>query len=834
MISVTNDYKTNISKDARTLKSYVVIDSQTYYDDTIVSITSEDSVNPQDVFAVGTATSTYVEITLLNVTGDFNGKQVTPYIGVDTTGLGNFEYVPLGVFYVEDTGKDKNTVTLKCFDKMILLEAEYSTSLTYPNTLTNIMNEICTKTSISFSGTLPTYSVPKPDAHSFRDVVALIAGVSGGFAKFDRTGVLNIRNYSFTPVRTIDTTNWFELSKDTGSYTIGKVTMKDDSLGVSYTRGTVTNTTMELIVDSQWASDSIVNDIYTKLNGLSFIPIEMSWQGDPSLDVGDWIAVNDIDSTTFNTVLTDIKLDYTGGLSSDASSQCEGKTKNQYNVTPSVPGIKGPPGVNGANGVTYYTWMKYADTPTTGMSDIPDGKKYIGLANNKTTNIESTIYSDYSWSLIQGETGSRGPEADESTLIGTNSNFYNWSGVLPDVYTGQIGVAPTKVASDNKTTGNAVRWDVAAGANTYMQKTVTNVAYSQFLMFEITFKLESGTIDGAGVLVRVEATANVDTYIKFIDYVPSPVLGKWYTISDIIKLPSTTIPSGFTGYSIFPVGGWSTFGTVTSKTIQFDAVKVGIASGTLNGVTINGANYNLINQGNFTAKDPTLGTTFSIKAGLVDRMITHRSGFIGWQDGDMDDYKGFVGSSSLGVVSLKGMLLQADGSLKEDILLPLEVGGLTSDGQVLVKNGGLLVDNSYFEVGSYNDTTYGTGKMQSFFDGVNKLWKIQGKDTLNNLINVDMLLNNLLMHYEGNTMFASGSVNITPTAANTPTKVTVAFGKTFPATPMVVACAYSTLPGTVVTGVSSGAASTTGTDIYVTRTNTTATTIRWVAVWTNI
>lgn len=66
-------------------------------------------------------------------------------------------------------------------------------------------------------------------------------------------------------------------------------------------------------------------------------------------------------------------------------------------------GSQGPQGIQGPkgeNGQPTYTWVKYADTPTSGMSDYPDGKKYIGLAFNKTTQTESTDYSEYQWSLM--------------------------------------------------------------------------------------------------------------------------------------------------------------------------------------------------------------------------------------------------------------------------------------------------------------------------------------------------------------------------------------------------------------------------------------------------
>lgn len=71
-------------------------------------------------------------------------------------------------------------------------------------------------------------------------------------------------------------------------------------------------------------------------------------------------------------------------------------------------GLQGIAGAKGADGVTYYTWIKYADTPTSGMSDLPAGKSYMGIAYNKLTATESTNYNDYSWSLIRGDKGDTG------------------------------------------------------------------------------------------------------------------------------------------------------------------------------------------------------------------------------------------------------------------------------------------------------------------------------------------------------------------------------------------------------------------------------------------
>ena len=74
-----------------------------------------------------------------------------------------------------------------------------------------------------------------------------------------------------------------------------------------------------------------------------------------------------------------------------------------------IPFGKGAPGEKGKDGVTYYTWIKYADSDKgDGMSDTPEGKTYMGIAYNKPTANKSSVAADYAWSLTQGKKGDPG------------------------------------------------------------------------------------------------------------------------------------------------------------------------------------------------------------------------------------------------------------------------------------------------------------------------------------------------------------------------------------------------------------------------------------------
>lgn len=75
-----------------------------------------------------------------------------------------------------------------------------------------------------------------------------------------------------------------------------------------------------------------------------------------------------------------------------------------------------------------------------------------------------------------------------------------------------------------------------------------------------------------------------------------------------------------------------------------------------------------------------------------------------------------------------------------------------------------------------------------------------------------------------------GQMVITPSAANTPTAAAVEFYIPYKSIPFVVTNPASTAPGTVVIGTCAGSITETGFDAILTRSNTTATGVRWMAI----
>jgi hypothetical protein len=140
--------------------------------------------------------------------------------------------------------------------------------------------------------------------------------------------------------------------------------------------------------------------------------------------------------------------------------------------TPGANGTNGTNGVDGTNGESLFTWIKYADTPTTGMSDSPTGKEYLGITYNKETATPSVDYSDYSWILTKGEQGIQGIQGIQAPVID------NLTSASP---TEALSANQGKILNDGKVnnSGDTMEGVLEAQSNaSYTTKQVRNIILS--------------------------------------------------------------------------------------------------------------------------------------------------------------------------------------------------------------------------------------------------------------------------------------------------------------------------------------------------------------------
>lgn len=210
----------------------------------------------------------------------------------------------------------------------------------------------------------------------------------------------------------------------------------------------------------------------------------------------------------------------------------------------------------GDTGAATYTWIKYADSPTAGMSDFPDGKAYLGVAYNKPTATESTNYADYSWALIKGEQGIQGPAGSDGQTT------YTW----------------IKYADTDTGTGMS---DSPVG-KTYVGLAVNKTTATESVdATDYTWALIQGPqgiqgIQGPSVLVTPDRVSTFTATDGTLDASQANIV---FTAS-VSGVASPTYVWSFSGFQTAPTNSGTSTQTITAA--QFGTAKSAIVTCTVN------------------------------------------------------------------------------------------------------------------------------------------------------------------------------------------------------------------------------------------------------------
>ncbi|MDM1397119.1 hypothetical protein HX049_08015 [Myroides odoratimimus] len=148
-----------------------------------------------------------------------------------------------------------------------------------------------------------------------------------------------------------------------------------------------------------------------KGTGLWSIPVRITGvpgeKGKDGVQLYTWIRY--ADSPTSGISASPVNKNYVGYAYNKISiNPSNNYSDYDWQLTKGNTGEQGVPGAKGQDGIQLYNWIRYADSPTSGISASPVGKSYMGIAVNKTSITPSNNYSDYDWQLTKGNTGEQG------------------------------------------------------------------------------------------------------------------------------------------------------------------------------------------------------------------------------------------------------------------------------------------------------------------------------------------------------------------------------------------------------------------------------------------
>lgn len=313
----------------------------------IRSIRQYSQANSAESVSIGGAVASYVEVEMWKP--DFSLENTELTISIGMTLDGSPEWIPLGLFTVQKPENDDGFIRFVAYDRIqSKMGGAYFSDLAYPADGKQVLVEMAAKTGVTIrTDNLPdgvmipkraviaesgvdddgneitntTYTTPF-DGYTYREALGYIAALYGKFAVADRTGTIELRwyeqaNYSINSARYYD-----DLTTNELVFSIGAIVCQTGNESLRSGTGT-DSITIENPVMTQERLDAV----YQQIKDLSFLPAGCSFFGDPRLDLGDIVTVNDKHGNVIHLPVMYLLQDYDGGLLTQVQSQ--GQTEEE-------------------------------------------------------------------------------------------------------------------------------------------------------------------------------------------------------------------------------------------------------------------------------------------------------------------------------------------------------------------------------------------------------------------------------------------------------------------------------------------------------------------------
>lgn len=246
---------------------------------------------------------------------------------------GKVEYKPLGQFFITDIELDRNanSTKLKLQDGFCRLNGEYKSKLGYRAQLRDVYSEICQSCNIQTTPTnIPSDMIVRSQLNetSYREAIKYVAQMIGSYAIFNRYGQLEMRKIAKISYRvTRDNYIMGGFKRKEVMFRLNGIECELDGeskLSVGLSNGNVAK------MKNPMMTQEYLENLFDRVKGFQFYPYSLNFQGDPCLEVGDWIEVEFSKGEYFQAPILVQKLSFDGGLSSEISANTLGVSDVVY------------------------------------------------------------------------------------------------------------------------------------------------------------------------------------------------------------------------------------------------------------------------------------------------------------------------------------------------------------------------------------------------------------------------------------------------------------------------------------------------------------------------
>lgn len=306
--------------------------------DIVGSLKSVQITSGSEEITIGSAISSYLDATIEKQEITLSGREVILQAGIEINGT--YEYIPMGAYTIQNPRVQGNTISFTAYDRLTSrCNGGYFSKITYPIDALDVLSEIESMTGITIDKTglargiqiqkravinedvdseedtvITTYVNPF-DGYTYKEALGFIAGLYGKFAICGRTGNIEFRWYTETGYTITADTFYDDFEESEEGFALGR--LECDTADQTLVSGTGTT---GISFSNPVMTQGTLDDAFSKVRDLSFVPGMVRFIGDPRLDPWDIVTVIKNDGTEFKVPAVHLLTAYDGGLMQSITS----------------------------------------------------------------------------------------------------------------------------------------------------------------------------------------------------------------------------------------------------------------------------------------------------------------------------------------------------------------------------------------------------------------------------------------------------------------------------------------------------------------------------------
>lgn len=320
MINTNEEFNSSVIAQDRVINAKVIFNGTTELINEVISVVLDEISCSESTLKIGEINTNKATVKFKMPDNKIPLKNSTLKIYSGVNGV----YVCKGTYYTAEIDKSDNSdfITVVAYDSTYRLNKTYIPDIEYPNSLSNVINDICSQCNIlhdikNIPDIIIDGYIDNMTCKQFLGYMMGLMGCNGTINPDDKLIAYWYKDCGIEITYDLQFMNGFNRTTDE-DIVINSLTSGDSENVLVAGNG------FGITFENPYMKQEILDSIFERIKGFTYTPCTVEWRGNPALEITDIVKVEDKNGVLHNVLLSEHTIVLTGMKS---NITCKGETE---------------------------------------------------------------------------------------------------------------------------------------------------------------------------------------------------------------------------------------------------------------------------------------------------------------------------------------------------------------------------------------------------------------------------------------------------------------------------------------------------------------------------